>query len=64
MAVKFICDGCGKEEAGFFNRMGDAFKPSHWFTRSDDDGTQVVCSRACIKRVAEESGKTDLVLPI
>lgn len=28
MSVKFICDGCGKEEPGFANRSGNWVKPS------------------------------------
>jgi hypothetical protein len=63
MAVEFICDGCGKREPGFFAH-GNAFKPSSWYARSDKDGTQVACSRACIEVVAAKSGKTAVVLPI
>lgn len=64
MAVEFICDGCGKREPGTFNRMGDALKPRLWYQRGDDDGTQMACSRECIDKIAEETGKTDVVLPI
>jgi len=63
MAVKFVCDACGKEQPGEFNRQGNAFKPAHWFQRSDDDGTQVVCSRECIDKLAAITGKTRVVLP-
>ena len=63
MAVEFICDGCGKRAHGSFNRMGDAYKPSEWFSRSDDDGTQTACSRECIKEVAEKTDKTSVVGP-
>ena len=45
-------------------RSGGIFKPSHWSARKDDDGTQHACCRECIKKAAEKSGKTDLVLPI
>ena len=64
MSCEFICDGCGKREPGLYNDMGDWFKPGSWFQRSDDDGPQVVCCRECIERVAEKTGKTNLVLPI
>ena len=64
MAVEFICDGCGKRAQGHSNRMGDWFKPSTWFQRTDDDGTQLACSRDCIEKVAVKTGKTKVVLPI
>ena len=41
--VVFECDGCGKKERGFFNRNGDACKPTDWLIRSDVDGTQLAC---------------------
>ena len=64
MAVEFICDGCGKRGAGMSNRLGDWFKPHSWYSRTDDDGTQLACSRPCIEKIAKASGKTDVVLPI
>ena len=64
MPVIYECDGCGKQVAGSFNARGDAYKPHVWFQRSDDDGTQLACSRECIKKTAEKSGKTSVVLPI
>lgn len=64
MVVIFVCDGCGEQRPGSFTRMGDAVKPHQWFMRGDDDGTQTACSRECIKRIAEASGKTSVVLPI
>ena len=63
MACEFICDGCGKRARGFYNGR-DWFKPSSWFERSDTDGPQTVCSRECIAKVAEKTGKTSVVLPI
>jgi hypothetical protein len=63
MACEFICDGCGKRAPAEHNRS-DWFKPSQWFQRSDDDGIQVACSRPCIEKIAEKSGKTGVVLPI
>ena len=62
--VEFICDGCGRHESGWFNRSGQAFKPSEWYQRTDEDGTQVACSRQCLEKVAEKTGKTAVVLPI
>ena len=64
MSVIFKCDGCGRQEEGWFNSMGKATKPNHWYQRSDKDGTQVACSRRCIETVAELSGKTACVLPV
>jgi len=62
--VLFICDGCGVMQQGFFGRYGQAFKPPKWFQRTDDDGTQLACSRECIDRIAKETGKSRVVLPI
>lgn len=64
MSAEFICDGCGKREVGKALRSGGWSRPSDWYERTDEDGTQTACSRECIRRVAEKSGKTDLVLPI
>ena len=64
MSAEIICDGCGKREPMIASKHGDWFKPSLWFERSDKDGIQSACSRGCIKGISEESGKTDLVLPI
>jgi hypothetical protein len=63
MACEFICDGCRERKSGFYNSIG-WFKPALWFERSDKDGVQTVCSRECIKIVAEKTGKTNLVVPI
>jgi len=63
MACKFICDGCGKEAPGSaYNH--NWHKPNSWFERSDGDGIQTACSRECIDKIAEKSGKTSVVLPI
>lgn len=62
--VEFICGGCGKREAGYFDRMGNAHKPHVWYQRSDDDGTQMACSRSCIDTIASVSSKTSCVIPI
>lgn len=64
MACKFICDGCGKEAPGYYAPSHMWCKPSEWFERSDGDGPQTVCSRACIETVAAKTGKTAAVLPI
>lgn len=63
MACEFICDGCGKR-CQVPHYPGGWFKPTNWYERSDDDGAQVACSRECIEKVAKESGKTDVVLPV
>lgn len=62
MSVEFICDGCGKRASGT-NRFGSHFKPSDWYERGDDDGSQLACSRECVKRIAAKTGKPDTVLP-
>ena len=64
MTVEFVCDGCGKRAPAVYGASGDAFKPSSWFQRSDEDGPQHACSRACIDVVAKKTGKTDAILPI
>jgi hypothetical protein len=66
MACEFICDGCGKRQKAIFTKRGAPgwFKPGSWFQRQDDDGPQDACSRECIEKIAMESGKTDVVLPI
>lgn len=53
-----------KKESAAFNSRGDWFKPRLWFQRSDDDGIQVACSRECIDKIAQNTGKTDVILPI
>lgn len=63
MACEFICDGCGKRQAVKATRHGDWFKPSSWFERGDEDGTQTACSRECVAKIAEKTGKTSVVLP-
>ena len=63
MAVEYICDGCGKRESGSHNGLR-WFKPYGWYQRGDDDGPQEACSRECIEKVAEKTGKTSVVLPV
>jgi len=53
------CDGCGRDSG----RTVAEGKPSAWYERSDADGTQRACSRACITTIAERTGKTRVVLP-
>lgn len=61
--VTFKCDGCGKEGAGLYNGLMWR-KPDDWYSRSDESGPQIACSRKCIHDIAKRTGKTDLVLPI
>lgn len=63
MACEFICDGCGKRETADHNGR-NFLKPRDWYQRSDKDGIQVACSRECVEKVAEKSGKTGIVLPV
>jgi hypothetical protein len=63
--IKYICDGCAKEaDAVFSSEARRLFKPDSWFARADEDGEQHACSRECIKKASEKTGKTDLVLPV
>lgn len=63
MAAEIICDGCGKREPMIHGNDGLFHKPSKWFSRSDDDGIQIACSRECIDKVAKETGKSRSILP-
>lgn len=63
MSAEFICDGCGKRAPGEYAH-GQWFKPRDWYERSDEDGPQDACSRACIEVIAAKTGKTGCVLPI
>lgn len=66
MSCEYTCDGCGKKEPAMIypGNPHNYHKPRDWFERSDKDGIQSVCSRECIKKAAEKSGKTSLVLPV
>ena len=64
MGVIFICDGCSKQAVGRDTVLNGFRKPDEWYQRSDKDGTQVACSRLCVARIAEKSGKTSVILPI
>ena len=46
-----------------FGKNGTWWKPRHWYERSDEDGIQTACSRECIDKISEKSGKTNQ-LPI
>jgi len=63
MAAEIICDGCGRR-VPMQASHGNWFKPPSWYERSDDDGIQSACSRECITKAAETSGKTSIVLPV
>jgi len=63
MACEYICDGCGKHVEASHNGLY-WLKPPSWFERSDKDGPQDACCRECIEKIAEQTGKTRVVLPI
>ena len=65
MSAKYTCDGCGKEAPAAFFPNGEPgwHKPVSWYQRQDKDGIQDACSRECIEKIAEKSGKTKVVLP-
>lgn len=63
--IKYICDGCGKEEKGsWYPSTLVVDKPKNWFVRSDKDGEQHACCRDCIEKISKETNKTSVVLPI
>lgn len=66
MSATIKCDGCGKEEpmVRYPNGSRGWFKPESWYQREDEDGVQVACSRECIKKIADKSGKTEVVIPL
>ena len=64
MSATIKCDGCGKEARMEAGPHGNWFKPVKWYQRSDEDGIQDACSRDCIDKIAQKSGKTAVVLPI
>lgn len=62
MPCEFICDGCGKRAAGIWYGQ-EWHKPASWYVRADEDGPQLACSRECIEKIADKTGKTKVVLP-
>lgn len=66
MAATYTCDGCGKQAPAIHYPNGSPgwHKPHDWYQRGDKDGVQDACSRKCIEKIAEKSGKTGLVLPL
>lgn len=63
MACEYICDGCLTRMPALDNGR-DYIKPDGWYKRADKDGIQVACSRECIEKIAEKTGKTSVVLPV
>lgn len=63
---EYICDGCGKREPAELARWPGLHwsKPRDWYERADEDGIQTACSRECIEKIAEKTGKTAVVLPV
>lgn len=57
------CDGCGKTAPASPDGRGGWEKPSHWYSRRDENGAQLACSRDCIDIVADRTGQTNFVLP-
>lgn len=57
--IEVTCDGCGRKQT--VKRFD---KPREWFSREDDDGVQLACSRQCIRKTAEATGKSGLVMPL
>jgi hypothetical protein len=65
MSCTFTCDNpaCGKQAPGIVGAH-TYIHPHNWFQRSDKDGIQDACSRACIEAIAARTGKTAVVLPL
>lgn len=63
MAAEIICDGCGAR-APMESNGHSWYHPSGWYDRSDDDGTQTACSRECVQKIAEKTGKTAVILTL
>ena len=63
MPVIYRCDGCGKEAPAEKAYNGRSIKPHKWYSRSDKDGEQIACSRACIELISKKTGKTGVVAP-
>ena len=65
MSTFYKCDGCGRIEPAvdIGEKIAINSIPHGWFQRKDEDGVQDACSRECIKQIAANTGKTDVVLP-
>ncbi len=71
MSVKYICDGCGKEEDCDHQEHG-VFKPHHWFARlaweGDDNKSYArwlfACSRPCIEKINQNREEETPILPL
>ena len=61
--ILYVCDGCEKQAPAEKAARG-LIKPFGWYQRADEDGEQHACSRECIAKVSDSTGKTPLVLPI
>ncbi len=64
MGVMYVCDNCGKQALAGSNKMGNWLKPATWYTRTDEDGTLVACSRECVEIVSKKTGKPNVIRPI
>ena len=64
MSCKYICDGCGKEESGYYNGL-NWFEPHTWYAKNTEDKKCIhACSRSCIKIASEKYKTHDVVLPV
>ena len=64
MAAEMICDGCGKRvPMQRYENSPGWHKPFNWFQRQDKDGIQDACSRECIQKIAQKTGKSAAILP-
>jgi hypothetical protein len=63
MGCEYTCDGCGKKAPAIIGGDREFHKPEKWYERADEDGIQVACSRECIKKIAEKTGKTVCIFP-
>jgi len=65
--VIFKCDGCGKEEHGFYSGRS-WLKPAKWYARNIQidgyDDQLLACSRNCMDKIDEEMGEKVPVIPV
>ncbi len=60
-----FCDNCGESAKAVHAKESSVYlKPRDWWERTDEDGTQLVCSRKCRAELSRKTGKSDVALPV
>lgn len=57
------CGGCGRQPLPEEGRLDNRGKPSLWYCKTIDGVTTYACSRTCIGKADESSGKRSMVMP-